>query len=330
MMRFVTGRALWRWITHFGRRSNGRRLVAVPYVGSGGAGLVHLTRGDVLVTSLTEANARAGLIDPREIRQLQRKGVRIYTRPDLHAKVYLLGRLALVASANLSKHSKDFLEEAGLIVGHGPTAAVIRQWFGTLMAQPVTPSILRRCLSVYRPAPFPQERHETNGLKKSRPRRKGSTAPPQRVWLVTFDWLDFPRGELAEERKGDAIARMRMGRKRGYEIVPWRFTNQDKFIGRLERDHRFIPVELGDNGPEWVHPHEIVHEVRRVKTRRGTAYHVHVEAFKHYRRIRWVRFRRQVNKIGLHVRGRQPGIQEIRDPVIAQQALQLVTPKQGT
>ena len=74
--------------------------------------MLRLKPDDVLVVSLTEKNSRNGSVCPAEIERLQKKGVKVYTTPDLHAKVMLCGRKTVVSSANLSQTSFEDLDEA--------------------------------------------------------------------------------------------------------------------------------------------------------------------------------------------------------------------------
>ena len=323
-IRFETGRSLWGWLTKLARNSKGRRLVAVPYVSTGGARLIPLRSNDVLVTSLTEGNSRAGLVDPREIASLQCRGVHVYSRPDLHAKVYLLGKHALVTSANLSRYSKAFLEEAGVIVSDRMVVARIREWFSSLSTQEVTPALLELCRSAYRPPRFPQSRVKRG--RKSRPILR--IPPPQRVWLVSFDWYKkLPKGEMAVEKKGVAAARQQMGRKQGYTILTWRSEGKSRFTDLIESGQRLIPIELHDRRPSWVWPHELVHQVRSIRTKSGIVYHLYVESPSHARRVRWRRFVRQARAAGLRISGQSLWTREIRDPMVAQAILRLVVPR---
>src|SRR4030095_3192839 len=100
---FLSSPLLWTTIAALCARNRGRNLVAAPYVGAGASRLLKLGRGDVLLSALTKPNCRSGAVCPAELKALQERGVRLYQQADLHAKVYLLGKTLIVASANLSR-----------------------------------------------------------------------------------------------------------------------------------------------------------------------------------------------------------------------------------
>ena len=68
-----------------GRRNLAAMLRSRALLGKG-ATLLSLGRDDVLICALTEQNARNGSVCPAEIKILQKRGVRVYLRDDLHAK----------------------------------------------------------------------------------------------------------------------------------------------------------------------------------------------------------------------------------------------------
>jgi hypothetical protein len=70
-----------------------------------------LRRGDVLVTKFDAASIRSGLVNPREIVTFIKRGVEVHSVSNLHAKVYVFGRIAVVGSANVSASSELQLVE---------------------------------------------------------------------------------------------------------------------------------------------------------------------------------------------------------------------------
>jgi phosphatidylserine/phosphatidylglycerophosphate/cardiolipin synthase-like enzyme len=88
---------------------------------------------------------------PAELAQLQRKGVKVCFAPNLHAKVILCGQKAVVSSANLSRHSSDHLDEAGLLTTDTAVVREVREWFRERTVEEVTPEWLKQCDRVYKP-----------------------------------------------------------------------------------------------------------------------------------------------------------------------------------
>jgi hypothetical protein len=86
-------------------RTASRRFGAVAYVAEGGAAVLPFTRDDVLVIDMGERAVKSGATNPWQVEKLYRKGVRIFTRQNLHAKIFALGDIVIVGSANLSQRS---------------------------------------------------------------------------------------------------------------------------------------------------------------------------------------------------------------------------------
>jgi phosphatidylserine/phosphatidylglycerophosphate/cardiolipin synthase-like enzyme len=89
-----------------------QRQVAIAFVT---ADLIGFKRGDLLITDASEAVIRSGATDAKLLLKLHRKGVTVRSCPNLHAKVLLLGDVAVVGSNNLSASSRDRLVEAALL-----------------------------------------------------------------------------------------------------------------------------------------------------------------------------------------------------------------------
>jgi hypothetical protein len=58
MLKFLGNEDAWRELRAISRSRKCPLYIAVPYLGDGGGKLLHLTRGDILVVALTEANSQ--------------------------------------------------------------------------------------------------------------------------------------------------------------------------------------------------------------------------------------------------------------------------------
>ena len=136
--------------------------------------------------------------------------MQVFIREDLHAKVYLLGTRAIVASANLSEHSRDSLDEAGLHTSDKQVAREIKEWFIHRMGEPVTPEWLTYCKKVYRPPKIPgQTRSNVSGKYR---------AIGRRVWLVSTHLKTFPKPESQLVRSGAKAAEARLRDPKQYSV----------------------------------------------------------------------------------------------------------------
>jgi len=101
----------------------GERRVAVAYVSQ--ADILDLGRGDVLVVNAGRHAMAQGSTTKFALQEYLKRGVLIYNRPDLHTKVIVLGKLAVVGSSNISRRaSRGTSVEAAVVT---TSAQLVRQ-----------------------------------------------------------------------------------------------------------------------------------------------------------------------------------------------------------
>src|SRR3972149_3522493 len=132
---------------------------------------------------MTEGNAKKGSIYPAEVEKLCRRRVSVYTRADLHAKVYLFGRRAVVCSANLTRNPER-LDEAGVLVRDPQTVNLVREWFGNRLSEPLTPEWAAHCKKVYRPP-------QGGGARLNERGRRRDQSDLDGCWLLGVHSTDF-------------------------------------------------------------------------------------------------------------------------------------------
>jgi len=151
--RFVRNRELWGALQEHARKATGVQA-AVAYFGRGGAKLLPLKKGDTLVVDMSLGAVRQGVTDPRELGTLMKRGVAIFSRPSLHAKFIITDRTLIASSANVSRNSRDILDEAGIITTDPAAVRRAADFFDKLCTSPVSQKYLRKCIAEYRPPKF--------------------------------------------------------------------------------------------------------------------------------------------------------------------------------
>jgi hypothetical protein len=166
--RFLSNEGLWNEIQT--RLTSKRRVrAAVAYFGSGGAALLKLKRGDILVVDMSIGAVRQGITNPRDIRKLIRRGVKVFTRGSLHAKFLMIDDTLIASSANASHNSKESLDEAGIITTDAAALRRASKFFDDLCTEPVREEYLKKCIAEYRPPRFkPAVEGQRTGAKRSR------------------------------------------------------------------------------------------------------------------------------------------------------------------
>lgn len=95
-------------------RTKGPRRAAIAYLGQDAPTLLPLRAGDVLVVNASTAALRAHATSPAALAHYLGAGVRVLSSPNLHAKVIVTDRRAVIGSANASQNS-TVVDEAVII-----------------------------------------------------------------------------------------------------------------------------------------------------------------------------------------------------------------------
>jgi PLD-like domain len=113
-----------------------------------------LRSGDQLVVDLSRGAVKQGVTDPREIKRLIERGVEVFTRDKLHAKVVVIDDVVIAGSANVSQNARNYLGEAA-ILSTSPTAVrAAKQFVSDLFSEPVSVRYLEECIALYKPPIF--------------------------------------------------------------------------------------------------------------------------------------------------------------------------------
>jgi hypothetical protein len=172
---FVDREGFWSCLARL--KSPGNRVLgAVAYFGKGGAKLLPLLKGDTLLVDLSLSAVRQGVSDPREIKKLIDKGVKVYTRSSLHAKVFVVGKSVIVGSANISANARHYLDEAAIVTSVPSVVKAATTFIRSLCSEPVLPRYLEKCIAEYRPPRFKAARTQ----RQRRPSRRRA-----KLWFLS-------------------------------------------------------------------------------------------------------------------------------------------------
>ena len=201
--RFLCNDQLWQNIRQ--RAKKARRVwAAVAYFGMDGDKLLPLKKGDKLLVDMSEATLKAGQTNPFAIEKLQNKGVLVFRRENLHAKFFIFGNSLLAGSANVSSHSVNCLDEAGILTNERNSVQAARVFFRSMLTEPVTPEYLKQCKKWYRPS--------GNGW------HKGPRTRHPKLWLVTLMRQTMPPDVARRWDTAKARAEARMKEKDTHEV----------------------------------------------------------------------------------------------------------------
>lgn len=230
-------RDVWRQISKVARASRRRADVAVAYFGKGASRLLPLAKGSILVVDASERSVTSGLTCPADLLKLVNRDVAVFSVPNLHAKVFVLGDVAFVGSANVSSSSASRLVEAVVCTTQPSVVSSARRFVRDNCLHQLTPTLLRRLARMYRPPRVP-------GGKRGKPRREMSSAGPAlpRVLLAQLQREAWSEQDQTLHDRGRAVAKRRQEHPRSFELDSFRYT------GRCPFKAGDVVIQVSDEG----------------------------------------------------------------------------------
>jgi hypothetical protein len=213
MSTIFVSKGIWPQLTKAVRNSRQRCVVAVAYFGAGASNLLPLAKGSRLVVDASERSVASGQTCPADLIKLATKGVQIYSVPNLHAKVFVLGRAAYIGSANVSSRSATHLVEALLRTNETSAVHAAREFVQNHCLHELTPTVLRRLAKLYRPPIIP-------GGNQGKTRQVGIAKRPSlpRLLLAQCGRGDWSVRDLALHKAAIVVATKRRQHPRSFDL----------------------------------------------------------------------------------------------------------------
>lgn len=259
---------IWRTLTAAARRPSGPSAAAVAYFGQGAAKMLPLRRGSRLVVDASEGAVKSGRTCPAELGKLQRRGVRVFSVANLHAKVFVFRGVALVGSANASGRSEKVLLEAVVRTSEARTVEAVRKFVRNLCLYELTPKMLSRLEGIYRPPKV-----LGGGARRVARTRLGPRPALPRVFIANLHNEVWSKALWETHGKGLASGRKNRQHPRSYEADSFRQS------GRCPYRRGDVVVQAVDEGRGKVlvaRPAGVYHTHSR-RSKEGLATFVYLE-----------------------------------------------------
>lgn len=258
----------WKRIRAAARASRRRALAAVAYFGQQGARLVALRRGSRLVVDASEHAVRSGQTHPNSLLALLKKGVRVYSVSNLHAKVFVFGNRAYVGSANVSRRSEKVLIEAVIETTEPGTVAAARKFVRDHCLKALGPEELERLQRHYKPPIMPRGRRQRGHSRRVRNRPE-----LPRTWLAQLHLETWNDTDWAIHGPAMKAAKTRRRHPRTWEVDSFRWGGRPRF-GRGD-----VVVTITDegHGRVMIAPPGSVLDMKSYERRKGVSTFVFLE-----------------------------------------------------
>ena len=317
---FLTNEALWQTISDRIKAAS-RVDAAIAYFGQGGANLLRLRKGHRLVVDMSPATVKAGGTDPREIEKLIKRGVEVFTRRNLHAKVVVADKAVISGSANVSKHSQDVLDEAAILTTDESAVRRAREFIERLCTEPVRPEYLEECKLIYRPPRF-------SGAKASA-KHAVQRAAHAKLWIVNLTEATLPEVEVERFEVGETTARSFVKDDGRSQVDSFHWSFKPRMADELELGDWIIQCMTWKDESITIHaPGQLLHVDHYVRNSSSgkERWVFHLEVPRRGESLSWAHFRRAAKSLRGPKGVEAPRTKAVRDVAIADGLLRLWTP----
>lgn len=295
-------------------RMRGRRLVAVPFLGKGAIRRLPLQAGDLLIVRLDEATVKSGQTSPFEVGKFLRRGVEVHAQSNLHAKVFVFGKTAVIGSTNVSSTSEEHLLEAVVETSDRRTVSAATAFVRSLRGDVVTPQYAKRLEKLYVPP-------RILGAGRPRSRQTMRGAGQSVLWAVKLEtgaWIDE---DYVQQDAGEPLARKKLKNTRHYVVDDFAWTPAG--FGRKVRLGQRV-LQIVEESSEKVYaeaPYRVV-RVQRYRVRNSSRVMVFVERKKRSRRVGLGRLLERLGPMGERLSRLKTSI-ELKDKALVYQLGQI-------
>ena len=281
---------LWPTITKLARKSD-RKHVAVAYLGQGANKLLPLDKGDSLVIDMSQGAVKSGQTDPKEIEKYLKKGVDIYTCTNLHAKVYIFDKTLVVGSANVSRHSRHSLIEAGLLCRDRDMLTQARGFVKSLQVEPVTPGYVKLC----------KKRYRTPKIHDFKNRHPDTRLPHSRLWVIGTVPTNFSGQENRLCWDGEKKASKKLKNARKFEVNSICWPGKSRLTEHVMEGDLIVSIHTEGKSIKVFPPSRVLltKKYRSFDHQKQPRMFIHIEEPKNPKLLGWRNVKDAVVKAGL-------------------------------
>lgn len=229
---------LWAYITHAAKNSKKPADIAVAYMGTNGDKLLPVRAKSRVVVDASLASVRAGSTNPTPLLALHSRGVRIFSRPLLHAKTFVFDAECFVGSGNASYRSASQLAEAAIRTSEASIIQSARSFVGQLATDELDKDAIDWLISKYKP-----------------PRAGTNMAPEELAPVLLMELIDNQgySGHQVQPPQGVWTRFFRVANNEDRNLV---FRNRDtgNVVNRKIVSHalvRTVDIPEADTGTIW-------------------------------------------------------------------------------
>ncbi len=234
-------KAIWAEIKKTVKGSRSKNYVSIAYFGKGGAELLPLKEGDVLVVDASDIAVKCGQTSPFELLKLYKKKVNIYSYPLLHAKIFLLDKTIFIGSTNVSNNSVNNLKEAVVKIENAKVFIEAKKFVQSIAISELGFDRLTALTKIYHPPKFSEPRKNTKA-------KRGIHSEQPCFYIFRVRYADYSEGYELPLKKGLVEAKKRHKKKR-------HIIQEFQWSGSINIKQGDLVVQITKEADEeWVSP----------------------------------------------------------------------------
>jgi PLD-like domain len=321
MNRILSG-DLWTTVSNLARKSKIMRA-AIAYVSADK--LIEFGKGDTLIVDASDEAIASGQTSATTLAKFHTAGAELYSLTNLHAKVLLLDRYAIVGSANLSARSEQTLVEAALLTDEPSPVTSTLQLIRQLQRRAILidSAFIKRIKFI-----AVTQQNRAGSSERTGERRVRIRVGMPRTWFICLWDFTLKEWQKIEKHveKGKLSAQKHLT-SASSDIMPMRFTGTSRFRREAQRGDLIIWSwrKEADDSPVFVYRHSPLLS----RQNRGVETLFFVERFAdvEQQRITWKQF--QQLKLQVGIKGRIGAYSDRELTSAHSDALHALWPKRG-
>ena len=270
---------------------------------------------------MSPSTVKAGGTDPHEVEKLLNRGVQVFTRRNLHAKVVVADKSLITGSANVSKHSQNVLDEAAILTTDESAVRRAREFIDRICTEPVRPEYLEECKLIYRPPRF--------GGAKVGSKAKVARATHAKLWLVSLMEGGVPEAETKQFEAGQMIAQRLVKNDERSKLDSFHWPHKPRMADELELGDWIVQIVSGYDKRVTVQaPAQFLytHHYSRDSASEKERWVFHLEAPRRGESLTWAQYRREIKLLLGPKAAESPRTRPLRDADVSDELLRLWTP----
>lgn len=258
---------IWERITALTKKQSGKCHIAVAYFGKHASELLPLAKGSTLVVDMSLKAVGSGQTNPSEIIKLLKRGVEIHSVENLHAKVFVLGKFAIIGSTNASQLSAGSLIEAAVETTDEAVVSSCKRFVLDNAGEYITLQYARRMKSLYKPPKI--------GKRSSAPQHSP-------LWVVSLVRRDWDAEDNAADKEGTPKAEEKLRSTQFYRVDKFAWTGKAS-IDKFRQGHQLLQI-FKENMSRFLYPAGRILHIERYQVGNGARAIIYLEVRKKLKR----------------------------------------------